>query len=226
MKILLGSSAAAVALLLAFAQPSHATLMLQITDGASTLPTLTDPGNTGEIMFTGALAGFAGSFDIGESKPLIGGVTQPIMDLNINEVAPSGGGGTLTFALTDTGFMGGPGILHFLSSVGGTFHGGGTLNLSTAMDCSNTPFATTTALTSQSFSGSSFSGGQDAFPTACSGPYSLTEIATLSLPAGASMSSDANLAVPEPSTIALFGAGLLGLGFAFRRKRHQASAAA
>jgi len=52
MRILVGTSAAAVALLVAFAQPSHASLMLQITDGAVT-QTLNDPGNTGEIMFTG-----------------------------------------------------------------------------------------------------------------------------------------------------------------------------
>jgi hypothetical protein len=224
MKILFGASAAAIALLVAFAQPSQASLMLQITDGAVTLPTLNDPGNTGQIVFTGPLAGFSFSFDAGLSKPVMGDMTHPVLDLSFNEVATAGG--TLTFALTDTGFSNGPGIINFLSAVGGTFHNGGSMTLTTSMDCGNTPFGTGTPLSTQTLSGAAFSGGENALVSACGGPYSLTELATFTLPAGAQVSGDANLAIPEPSTVALLAAGLTGLGFALRRKGQQASTAA
>ena len=67
-------------------------------------------------------------------------------------------------------------------------------------------------------SGNPFSGGQNTFVNGCSGNYSLTQLVTLSLPGGGMFSGDSSLTVPEPSTLALFGVGLLGLGMAFRRK--------
>jgi len=78
----------------------------------------------------------------------------------------------------------------------------------------------------RTFTGSAFSGSQDAYVASCGSHYSLTQLATLTLPGSAIYSGDSNLSVPEPSTIALFGAGLLGLGFALRRKGNAMPAAA
>jgi hypothetical protein len=222
MKSTFYAGVAAAALLVGFAAPSHASLMLEVTDG-STTHTITDFGNTGEAIFFGSLPGFSFSLDTGLSKPMIGSADQPVLDLNLDEVASRGGGGTLTFKLTDTGFDGDGGPIRFLDSVGGTFFGGGSLSVSTFMDCDNDADGDSTPLTSATFSGSSFSGGQTANVTACHHNYSLTELATLTLPGGAQFSGDANLAVPEPPAIALFGAGLLGLCFALRRKERPGS---
>jgi hypothetical protein len=227
MKSTFYASVAAAALLVGFAAPSHAMLILQVSDGITT-DTITDPGNTGADTFSGAIGGFGFNVVTGTSMPMIGTSEQAILDLNSVDITSRGSsGGTLTFKLTDTDYVGGTGIIHFLDAVGGTLSGAGSsYSVSTFMDCGNTAFGTGTALTSQTFSGSSFSGGQDAFVSACHGDYSLTQLASLTLPGGAIYSGDSNLAVPEPSTIALFGAGLLGLGFALRRKTGLSMAAA
>lgn len=227
MKSTFYASVAAAALLVGFAAPSRAMLILKVSDGITT-DTLTDVGNTGAVTFAGALGAFSFNVVTGTSTPMIGTATSPVLDLNsVDITSRSGSGGTLTFKLTDTDYVGGTGITHFLDAVGGTLSGlGSSYSVTTFMDCGNTAFGQTTQLTSQAFTGSAFSGGQDAFVSSCPGNYSLTQLASLTLPGGAIYSGDSNLSVPEPSTIALFGAGLLGLGFALRRKGLTAAAAA
>jgi len=227
MKSTFYAGVAAAALLVGFAAPSHAMLILKVSDGTTT-DTLTDLGNTGALTFSGAVGAFGFNVITGTSTPMIGTATLPILDLNSVDITSRGGsGGTLTFQLTDTEYIGGIGTTHFLESVGGTLGGtGSSYSVSTFMDCGNTAFGTGTELTSQTFTGSSFSGNQNAYATSCLGNYSLTQLASLTLPGGAIYSGDSNLSVPEPSTIALFGAGLLGLGFAMRRKGSAPIAAA
>ncbi len=218
MKNSLYASVAVAALAVGFAAPSHANLILKVSDGATT-DTITDFTDTGAVTFSGALGAFSYNVVTGTSTPLIGTVTQPTLDLNAVDITSRSGGGSLTFELTDTGYHSGPGVLQFLDSVGGTLSGSGSsYGVTTFMDCSNAAFGMGTKLTSQTFSGSAFSGSQNAYANACSGNYSLTQLATLTLPGGAIFSGDSNLSVPEPSTIALFGVGLLGLGFSLRRK--------
>ena len=216
MKTMLCAGVAAAALLVGSAAPSHAMLMLQIDNGT----TIEDTGNTGSITFSSSVSGFSLNVVTGASTPQIGTPQLPELDLNSIDIASPNGGGTLTLALTDTDYVGGGAATqHFLDAVGGTLTGlGSSFTVNTYMDCTNTAFGQGTLLTSQTFSGSFFSGGQDAYAASCGGAYSLTQIASLTLPGGAMYSGDSNLAVPEPSTIALFGAGLIGLGFALRRK--------
>lgn len=219
MKNTLCAATAAAALLVGFAQPSHATLMLQVSDGINT-QSVSDLGSTGAVTFSGGIGAFGFNVTTGVSTPMIGTNLHPILDLNsIDITSAQSNGGTLTFKLTDTDYLGGSGIVHFLNAIGGTLSGlGSSYSVSTFMDCSNTAFGQGTALTAQSFSGSSFSGNQDAYVNSCGGNYSLTQLATLHLSGGSIFSGDSSLAVPEPSTLALFGVGLLGLGMAMRRK--------
>jgi len=194
--------------------------MLQISDGVpADAVSVKDTLDTGAVTFIGSIGAFSFNVTTGTSAPLSGTLTQPILDLNSIDVsAPSGGGGTLTFQLTDTDYAGVGGPVHFEESVGGTLSAG-SYSVSSFMDCGDTAFAQTTALTSQSFSGPAFSASQGGTTTACSSNYSLTQLAVLTLPGGAIFSGDSSLSIPEPSTLALFsGAGLLGLAFGWRRK--------
>lgn len=220
MKLTFAAATAAAALLVGSAQPSHATLMLKVSDG-STTQTLTDSGGTGAINFIGSIGSFIYNVVTGLSAPMIGSIDIPQMDLNFVDITARGGsGGTLTMTLTDTGFQGGGNdFMHFLSTIGGTINGGGSLSFDTYMDCGNTAFGMSTLLSSQTgVSGNPYSSSGDKYVSSCSGAYSLTELVSLQLPGSASISGDASLSVPEPSTIALFGVGLLGLGMAMRRK--------
>jgi PEP-CTERM motif-containing protein len=226
MRNLLLAGVAVAGIVAGSAAPSRADLILTIADGADVE---TIAGSGGVASFSSfsppdPLAGFSFVSATGLSKPILGSSAFPTLDLDMDVVSTSGG--TLTFTLSDTDFTGGAGDIIFGNFVGGTFHRGGSLGVQTFMDCDNDADGDGSKLTSQTFSGSSFSGGASANVGKCSGHYSLTEIATLTLPDEAQFSGDASLAVPEPSAIALFGAGLLGLGFALRRKGHQANAAA
>jgi hypothetical protein len=227
MKSTFYAGVAAAALLVGFAAPSHASLILKVSDGITT-DTITDLANSGAATFSGALGAFSFNVVTGTSAPLIGTLALPTLDLNSIDITPrNSSGGTLTFKLTDTDYIGGSGITHFFNAVGGTLSGlGSSYSVNTFMDCSNSAFGTGTALTSQSFTGSAFSGGKDAYVSSCSGNYSLTQLATLTLASGSIYSGDSSLAVPEPPAIALFGAGLLGLCFALRRKERPGSMAA
>jgi hypothetical protein len=188
--------------------------MLEVSDGTTTQ---TAVGASGIATFFGAIGNFAANVTTGISKPLIGSVFEPILDLNSIDVTSANAGGTLTISLTDTDFIGAGGIIQALSTIGGTL-ASGSLKVDTFLDCGNKAFGETTHLTSQTLTGNPFSGSANTFVNGCQGNYSVTQVAVLTLPGGAIFSGDSMLAVPEPSTAAIFGIGLLGLGLALRRK--------
>lgn len=209
------TAVASVALLLGFAQSSEATLMLSVTDGTTTETVV---GSSGAATFTSSIGTFAANVTTGISKPLIGSALLPILDLNsVDVTSQSGGGGQLSILLTDTDFIGLGGVIEALNTIGGTLSAG-SFAVTTFLDCANTPFGQSTQLTSQSLSGNPLSGSASTFVNGCDGTYSLTQLAVLTMPGNAIFSGDSMLAVPEPSTIAIFGIGLLGLGLALRRK--------
>ena len=86
---------------------SAALTAMTITDGTTTT-TILDGGvgdvnpSAGAVTWVGGLGNWTFTVDTGTSKPLIGGVFNPLMDLNF--VANSTGAGTLTITFTDDGF--------------------------------------------------------------------------------------------------------------------------
>ncbi len=209
--------------------PAHATPMLQLEATGVAAVTITDNGIgdisplQGAVTFNGALGDFILNVTTGLSKPLLGTPAFPHLDLNSVNVN-SFSGGTLTIRLTDTGFIGNLPTVNFASLIGGTTFGN--VSYSTYIAQGNNPFATDTLISNMGPYGSgSFSGGQSNTISLPSGPYTLTLVAQITH-SGAfqSTSFDAVLKVPEPSSMFLFVAGIIGFGMVcFARRRGYAS---
>lgn len=171
---------------------------------------------TGAVTFVGPVGLWNINVTAGLSKPILGSPESPLLHLTSMNMTSSGLPGSITIELTDTDFTV-QDQARVLAGIGGMAEGNVTFR--TFFDETNTAFGQGTELTSQSFSSGPFSGSAGTSLTAL-GLYSLTMLVTIShdgQPWQAS-SFDATIHVPEPSTIALLGAGLLVIGFAARRK--------
>jgi hypothetical protein len=192
-----------------------------VADGDTTGPDVDLSSTDGVILFSGAIAGWNMNISSGFSKPFLGSAVEPWLDLNSANFS-SLAGGTLNLWLTDTDFGPHSNGAHVLAAIGGTTWGNVTFR--TFYDESNVAFGTAHEITSQSFSPLAFAGaigGELSSATA----YSLTMLVTL-VHQGAQMTSfDATVQVPEPSSMLLLSAGLLGIGFTLRRRGLAASRA-
>ena len=241
---------AAVGALMAASAPSaQAAFLLRLTDvatnttvlvqddtlagvltGSGTTTTADSGAGAGMISFNGAIAGTIWNVNVttGLSKPILGAGPQKIDLLSVH--VSSGGSGSLRIELTDTGFVSGIPSPYFTAAIGGTTSGSLTLNHA-AVDPNNGQFANTVDITGGGlgpFTGGAFSGSAGNWVNVGAGvPFSMTLSATIThVGAGQLTSFDADISVPEPGTLGMFGLGLLGLGFLWRRRNaHQDLAA-
>lgn len=136
----------------------------------------------------------------------------------------------LTISISDIGFNSPLSANGLLSNVSGTLTGKGWVTQSAYLDPLNQYFGTTEAIPTVTVAGpgavSGSSVGAGPWPMGDSTAYSLTLTDTLNANCSsgncATFSLDDNItSVPEPGTLALFGAGLFGFALLLRRRARQ-----
>lgn len=193
------------------AQQANA-LAISISDGVSTI-TATDSDSDGFVTLSSALGLWNFNVVTGFADPAIG--TPEVYNMHLNSVNASGGTGTLTVMITDTDLT--KTNASFMTGLGGLT--GGSISFATYLSASNTAFSLDTLLDSAGTFNGAFSDTASGY-IVTGGPYALTQVATITHGDRFNISSfDYDIKVPEPMTLALFGAGLVGMGFIGRRKR-------
>ena len=172
--------------------------------------------NFGTSFYAGAFGAFD---DVTINARGVESLGNPWADaLDLNSLNVSGGAGTLTVMITETDLSRLEATWNV--GVGGTTDG--TVQFQSYIDSSNTAFGLGTLVSDLGpLNGVDFSASNSG-SVAESDLYSWTAVATIVHTldnTNQSTSFDYNAKIPEPSTLALLGLGVLGFGFAARRKR-------
>lgn len=202
--------------------PAHALPQLQIIQGGNTL-TITDQdvndasGDIGGLAFVGSVGDFSFNVSGAATKPLIGGSTDPRMDLsslNINGTSS----GIIQLLFTETDFVGNGSPLTIITGIGGGT--AGTVTFEAYASASNTGFATDILLGSSGILNGPTFDFDTVASLALNGSYSLTTVVTITHATGGLNSSvNAIIEVPEPAlSPALFVGALVVSANVLRRR--------
>jgi hypothetical protein len=193
---------------------ANAQLMMELSDTADfsgSVVSAADGDADGVVSISSSLGSFFVNVLTGLGSPAIGDAF--VDELDLNSVNVSGDAGTIYMRLTETGLN--KGTAHYAAGFGGTTDG--SVSFQSYVDGSNSAFGMGTLLNdSGDMTGaySAVSGGE----ISMEGPYSMSIYAAITHSGRGVSSFDYNIKVPEPSSLALLGLGLIGAGFVSRRK--------
>ena len=217
---------------LALSSPAHANLVIDLDDGAGNSITIADEGGfdtfagAGVVSWSGSLGVWNVNVTTGQSDPVLGTKADPNLDLNSVNTSTSGAASTMTVMMTDTDFtVAAIGeLVDLLLEAGGTTSG--TIAFDLWIDDNNAEFGMGELITSSVLL------GPGAFSSTTSGTgtandagllYSITLVAVVDHAgsgSGQTTSFDVEITrIPEPATLAIFGAGLIMLGGLVRKRR-------
>jgi PEP-CTERM motif len=178
--------------------------------------------NLGVITFLGGVDKWSINVATGTGAPVFS--LPQLLDLNDVSITSGMGNKALTLTLTEIGLANPLGMVSFLQTIGGTSEfSGTTINIQSWYSASNTAFCVSTGcgtkVTNQNVAGNPFSGSATGNVNIGGGPYSVTMVITIDTQGNADTTSfDSSLDIPEPATLSVLGAALLGLGTGIRRK--------
>jgi hypothetical protein len=193
---------------------------LEFSDG----PVASVPVTTGNISFGGVTVNGA---------PVIGSATQQV--LQVNGTVTTNLFNPLPISATEFNLSNPTGESLVAASISGTLAPMSSLSWSVYLDPTNNPFGTSQLIASGNFSdpssvlGLGFVDPAPAVFEAVPGPFSLTELLSISAPTGSALSFTSSVtatSVPasEPASLAVLGSGMLGLGLIAQARRRRSRA--
>tara|TARA_R110000868_G_scaffold39376_4_gene137119 strand:- start:37127 stop:37810 length:684 start_codon:yes stop_codon:yes gene_type:complete len=209
---------------IALALPAHAIPSLRLTQG-SNIVTISDNGagdaNTdlGAVAFSGSIGSFYVPIALGVTKPILGSVIEPSVDLVSLQV---GGGSSIQIEFSETDFFSNGTVVDLPSLIGGTTNG--TIRYQTFASLSNDLFAADILISDSGVLGPGAFSFSDFASIALSGTYSLTSVVTITHSASVTNSSfNATVEIPEPGLISMISlSGLLFVaGFGAQRRQRK-----